>query len=191
MWEIIGALLGGGYLAAKVVADKSAAKGAAQKREEWSCALDEWRANITDESLENKLELYVHNNPADAAQKAKALCKFIPDNQHSPTTYLRVLLSEYGKIRMNDAAFGIKTPLYVPEPVLEAKQKYRDFFEFVIWLNRNLERHGANTGEIFFVPSYPKPNSKSYYSSQEAGRLLVHGTYVWAPQRINIYLDKK
>lgn len=191
MWEIIGALFGGGYLAAKVASDKSAAKGAARKREEWHCALDEWRTNITDESLENKLELYVHNNPADAAQKAKALCQFIPENQHSPTTYLRVLLSEYGKIKMDDAAFGITTPLYVPNPVLEAKQKYRDFFEFVIWLNRNLERHGANTGEILFVPSYPKTNSKSYYSSQEAGRLLEYGTYVWAPQRINIYLDKK
>lgn len=191
MWDVLVAALGGAYFAGKMSAEQNAAKVAAQKREEWKCALDEWRLNITNECLEAKIESYIQNNPHEAAQKVKALCQFIPEDQHNPTTYLRVLLSEHGKIRMNDAAFGIKTPLYIPKPVLEAKQKYRDFFEFVIWLNRNLERHGANTGEILFIPSYPKTDSKSYYSSQEAGRLLEYGTYAWVPQRINIYLDKK
>lgn len=191
MWAVLTAVLGGTYFAGKMSSERSASKEATQKREEWKRLLDEWCVNITDERLESRLETYIQRNPFEAAEKAKSICQFIPEDQQNPTTYLRILLSNEGKIRKQDAIFGIETPLYVPKPVLTAKQKYRDFFEFVIWLNRNLERHGASTGEVLFVPSYPAPDSKKYYSTQEAGRLLVNGTYVWAPQRICVYLDKK
>lgn len=191
MWAVLIAVLGGAYFAGKMASERSASKEATKKREEWKRLLDEWCVNITDERLEAKLEAYIQSNPYEAAEKAKSICRFIPEDQHNPTTYLRILLSHEGKIRKLDAIFGVETPLYVPQPVLTAKQKYRDFFEFIIWLNRNLERHGADMKEVFFIPSYPAPDSKEYYSAQEAGKLLVKGTYVWAPQRICIYLDKK
>ena len=149
MWSVLVAVLGGAYFAGKMLSEKSTSKEATRKRKEWSRALDEWCANITDEHLEKKLELFIHNNPTDAAQTAKKLCQFIPEDQQNQTTYLRILLANEGKIRKLDAIFGIETPLYAPKPALIAKQKYRDYFEFIIWLNRNLERHGADAGEVF------------------------------------------
>lgn len=191
MWSIFVAVLGGIYLAGKMSSERIASKKATRKREDWKCAFDEWRANITDEHLEKQLELFIHDNPTSAAQAAQELCKLMPEDQQNPTTYLRVLLADKGKIRKLDANFGIEAPLYIPKPALTAEQQYRNFFEFVIWLNRNLERNGADTGEILFIPSYPAPNSKKYYSIKETEGLFVHGTYVWSIQNICAYLDKK
>lgn len=191
MWSILIAVLGGAYFVGKMSLEKSASKKAGREHKEWSSALDEWCVNMTDERLENRLELSIYNNPIEAAQTANRLCPFIPDDQQNQTTYLRIILAQQGKIPVLDADFGIKTPLYGPKPVLIARQKYHDFFEFVTWLNTNLKQHGADTGEMLFVPSYPKSDSKQYYSMQEAEGLLVPGRYEWAPQNICAYLDGK
>jgi len=191
MWSVLVAVLGSVYLAGKMSAEKGASQEATSKREEWNRALNEWCAKITDEDLENRLELYIRDNLFEASQKAKYLCNCIPKDQDNITTYLRILLAEHGKIKKTDAIFGIDTPLYTPKPAGAAEQKYKDFFEFVAWLNSSLNEHGADTGQVFFIPSYPKPESKKYYDMPEAGELLECGTYVWAPQRIAVYLDKK
>lgn len=192
MWEIISALFGGGYLAAKVVSDKSAAKEAEKKREEWKRELDDWVAKVTNRVLEDELGFFVNEHFFDAADKARNLCSNIPEDQKNPTTYLRVLMAEHGKITQSDASFGMITPFYDPGKMsqLEVKQKYREFFEFAVCLGHMLKRNGID-GEMFFIPAYRGVNTKKYYKMDEAGNVPQHGTYVWAPQRINIYLDKK
>lgn len=192
MWEIIGALFSGGYLAARVAADKSAAREAEKKREEWKQELDTWTVKVTSKALENKLGLFVNEHFFDAADKARSLCSNIPEDQKNPTTYLRILMAEHGKITQSDASFGIRTPFYDPGKMspLEVKQKYREFFEFVVCLGRMLKRNGVKE-EMFFVPAYRGANADKYYEMDEAGSVLQYGAYEWAPQRITIYPDKK
>lgn len=192
MWEIIGALFGGGYLSARVAMDKSAAKEAEKKREEWRQELDAWTVKVTSKALEDELGLFVNEHFFDAADKARKLCSNIPEDQKNPTTYLRVLMAEQGKITQSDASFGIMTPFYDPGKMtpFEVKQRYREFFEFVVCLGRMLKRNGID-GEMLFVPAYRGANTSKYYEMSEAGSVPQHGTYVWTPQRITIYLDKK
>lgn len=191
MWDILGAVFGGAHLAGKVSSERSASKEAAQKRDNWKQALDEWSMIMTSENLEAKLELFIRERPVDAAQKAKSLCQCIPKDQFNNTTYLRILLAEHGKIRKIDAGIGIETPLYTPNPALRARQQYMDFYKYVTWLKEFLERNGAVKSDMFFVPSYPGNNSQRYFGLNDTSNLLRCGTYVWAPQEITAYLEKR
>ena len=191
MWDILGAVFGGAYLAGKVSSERSASMEAAQKRDEWKHAFDEWSASVTNKSLEAKLELFIHQRPQDAAQKAKALCNCIPEDQHNNTTYLRVLLAEHGKIRSVDAGFGIETPLYSATPVLKSRQQYMAFYQFIWWIKESIEKNGAPKADMFFVPAYPGNNSTKYHDLHDTSNLMRSGTYVWFPQRIGTYLDKR
>ena len=192
MWEIIGALFSGGYLAARVVADKSAAKDAKRKREKWKQNRDTWIAKVTDEALEDELGFFINKHFFDAADKAISLCPNIPEDQKTPTTYLRVLMAEQGKITWHDAVFGLTTPVYEPGKMstLEVKQKYREFFEFVVCLGRMLKRNGVDE-EMLFKPACRGKNANEYYEMSEAGSVPGYGTYEWAPQIITINPDKK
>lgn len=190
MWNIIGAVFGGAYLGGKLSSERKAAKIAKQNQDEWENVFEEWKIRMTSSKLEAELELYVHKHPADAAQMARAVCPCIPEDSDNAETHLRILLAKRGKLRKIDAAFGIRTPDYAP-PVLIAEQKYKDFYCFVSWLKMYIAKNSGTNEKMFFVPSYPASNSKRYFDLNDTSNLLQCGTYVWAPQEINAYIDNR
>lgn len=188
MWSILEAVFGGAYLGGKLSSERKAAKIAKQKREEWEQTLNVWQGRMTNEEMEAELELYVHKQPMDAAQMARAVCPCIPKDLENAETYLRILLAKRGKLRKIDAAFGIKTPDYAP-PVLTAKQKYREFYDFVLWLKEYIAKNSDMDEEMYFVPSYPTNTSQHYYEMSDINYVLQCGTYEWAPQNIVLYIE--
>ena len=102
-----------------------------------------------------------------------------------------MLLAGYGKIRSVDAGFGIETPLYPSSPVLKSRQQYMEFYQFIGWIKETVERNGAPKLDMVFIPAYPSSNSPKYYDLHDTSNLMRSGTYVWLPQRIVTYLDKR
>lgn len=188
MWSILEAVFGGAYLGGKLSSERKASKIAKQKQEKWEQTLITWQKRMTNEKLEAELELYIHKHPMDAAQMARAVCPCIPKDLENAETYLRILLAKRGKLRKIDAAFGIKTPDYAP-PVLIAKQKYREFYDFAVWLKDYIAKKSGMDEGMYFVPSYPTDTSRKYYEISDISHVLQCGTYEWAPQNIVAYIE--
>lgn len=179
------------FIGIRIVIEKSASKEASQKQDEWKSAYDEWCATVTDRHLEDELELFITNNPTYAGELAKEMCPLLPKDQQNATNYLRIFLAQKGKIRNSDALFGITTPLYSPKPALEMKQKYSNFYVYVTWLTDYLEKNGFPKNDLCFVPAYPGSNSSGFIDTNDTSKLMRYGTYIWSPQSISTYLDKR
>ena len=181
---IIG-VLGMLFLICKMSSEKSVSKANKRERAEWKEVRDEWISKITDRDLENEIELYMYENPAEAAKKAKELCPCIPeacpdDGLFNRKIYFRILMSEHGKLRREDAMFGIRKPRYSIGgiPRLIAIQKSRVFYQYIMWLDDNLKQHGADVGEL-----YLERGIGTHFNVQEAEDGKMGGTYIWAPKR--------
>ena len=196
--SLIIAILIGAYLLIRIGNDKINSRISADKGERWEQALHGWQASVTDERLEEEIELFIYEKPLEAAQKSESLCSCIPKHlKYNKETLSRILLAEHGKIRKMDALFGIEMPIYDhSKPTLIIQQQYMEIYQFVVWLKDFLEKNGAPKVDMFFELSYSGKDSPKYfnlndiYNLSATSDLLLCGTYEWEPQNITAYYDR-
>lgn len=133
----------------------------------WREARGVWLSRSTDESMEEQYEYYLKTamDYAEIDKTIDRICPCVPIGQRNINGYMRILLSQRGKVTRSDAVCGIDTPAFSSQmPMLICKQKRREFNNYIRWLDNELRKHGMQE-RIIFEPMIT--TDKRYYTLDE------------------------
>lgn len=184
-------LVVGVLLLCKMGSETTSAKAHNRAVASWKTAHSDWVIRATSDRIEEQHEYHL-KTAADyrhIRSEADRICPCIPDEQRNTTNYLRVFLSQRGKIPRIDTISGIDTPLYPSSmPTITRRAKRIAFNDYMCWLDAELRKHGMQERMLFEPLS--KATSRRYYELFEVDALgTTAGRFIWVPQSIHYHLD--
>lgn len=157
----------------------------------WKSTKEVWSDAATDRAVEEQYE-YRLKTTIDHAQieaEINRICPCLPKSQQSYQGYMRVLMSQIGKVQWSDSVFGIAVPVYLAStPQIVCRQKRMEFNRFIRWLDAELRKHNMKE-RMIFEPMIPI-NGRYYYELDEVDGLeTVAGRFLWLPQSVLYHRD--
>lgn len=157
----------------------------------WKAAKEVWSASATDNAAEEQYEYRLKTTIDNAHIEAEInrICPCLPQSEQNYYGYMRVLMSQIGKVQWHDSVVGITAPVYSANtPRIVCRQKRMEFNSFIRWLDAELRKHGMKE-RMIFEPIIPV-NGRYYYELDEVDSLeTVAGRFSWVPQSVLYYRD--
>lgn len=179
------------FLLCKMGGETAQAKNHDRDIASWKAAKEVWSDAATDRAIEEQYE-YRLKTTTDNAQietEINRICPCFPQSQQSYQGYMRVLMSQIGKVQWSDSVFGIAVPVYpASTPQIICRQKRMEFNRFIRWLDAELRKHGMQERMIF--EPMMSINGRYYYELDEVDSLeTVAGRFLWLPQSVLYHRD--
>lgn len=161
----------------KISSERIASSEAKRRLEVQKSHREEWEHGVESKSLEEQLEMFIHEHPIDAENKAKMLCPLLPNDQCTKENYLRILMAQHGRIRWLDSFHaGIEPPCYGGLPILVQKERCGEFSKYMGWLNKKLKHTNVEIGDLVFATG-DMGDGDIYTIEQSCG--MIGGKYIW------------
>lgn len=184
-------LVVGVLLLCKMGSETTSAKAHDRAVASWKAEHRDWVIRVTNENIEERHEYHLKTatDYRHIESEVDRICPCIPDEQRNTTNYLRVFLSQRGKIPRIDTISGIDTPLYPSSmPTITRRAKRIAFNDYMRWLDAELRKHGMMERMIFEPVS--GVSERRYYELDEIDNLgLMEGRFMWIPQSIHYHLS--
>lgn len=120
---------------------------------------DCWKAQVTDDELEGKLEWELSHDWEFARKTGEEMEQLLRNTLHiedeqeigviCAVNNLRYLLAKEGKLPKTDAVFGIKAPAVTSKYDQRAVRNWENTYTFVKWMDEELRRHGVKAKLTF------------------------------------------
>jgi len=179
------------FLLCKMGGETAQAKNHDREIASWKAAKEVWADAATDRAIEEQYE-YRLKTTIDHAQieaEINRICPCLPQSERNYQGYMRVLMSQIGKVQWSDSVFGIAVPVYpASTPQIICRQKRMEFNSFIRWLDAELRKHGMKERMIF--EPIISVNGRYYYELDEVDSLeTVAGRFSWVPQSVLYHRD--
>lgn len=178
-------------LLCKMGSETANAKAQRKNIDNWHKVCKDWTIRATSAEIEERHEYRLKTSIDYRHIKSEVdrICPCIPEEQRTIENYLRVFLSQRGKIPRIDTISGIDAPLYPSSmPTITRREKRIAFNDYMRWLDAELRKHGMQE-RMLFEP-FPSTADRQYYELDEIDNLgLLDGRFVWTPQSIQYHLS--
>ena len=179
------------FLLCKMGGETAQAKKHDRDIASWKAAKEVWSDAATDRAAEEQYEyrLKTATDNAHIEAEINRICPCLPKSEQNYYGYMRVLMSQIGKVQWHDSVVGITAPVYSANtPRIVCRQKRMEFNRFIRWLDTELRKHGMKE-HMIFEPIMPV-NGRYYYELDEVDSLeTVAGRFLWLPQSVLYHRD--